>query len=174
MTYSEGVIIGIGNDLLGDDGWGIEVVRELKRKGIDTIFPVVETAEHGLKLLDYLIGYKKAVLVDCIVDSPSGELIEMDILPQRPLHFATLHGIGLYNALFIGREAGIPLPERIKLYGVTVEGVFNVGAKMSEKVAATIPYVVQKIIDDLPFFRGRKQIQRIKRVCRIYEKGNLL
>ncbi|MBE3050465.1 hydrogenase maturation protease, partial [Candidatus Bathyarchaeota archaeon] len=59
------LVLGVGNPILSDDGVGIHVARELKKRempGVD----VEELAASGLELLDVVRGYDKVVIIDAI------------------------------------------------------------------------------------------------------------
>jgi hydrogenase maturation protease len=62
------VVIGLGNELLGDDAFGLAVVRMLSEVGAESA-NIVEAAEHGLGLLDHLEGYGRAIIVDALIGS---------------------------------------------------------------------------------------------------------
>jgi hydrogenase maturation protease len=71
MNAARTLVAGIGNIFLGDDAFGVEVVRRLATKHLP---PRVEVVDFGIKGLDLtyalLDGYATAILVDAI---PRGE-----------------------------------------------------------------------------------------------------
>ena len=54
-------VIGLGNDILGDDAVGLLAVRELKKYYGDKI-DIFESPNGGLELLDYMEGYYKTLI----------------------------------------------------------------------------------------------------------------
>ena len=78
------LILGLGNAILSDDGVGIYVVRELRDRVNRREVEVVETGLAGLRLLDLLTGYDKAIIVDAI---ESGEGSAGDIYRLTPIDF---------------------------------------------------------------------------------------
>jgi len=61
------IIVGIGNPILGDDGVGIHVLKEVQRKISDTKNVFFEEAmTGGMNLLDIIIGFEKAILIDAV------------------------------------------------------------------------------------------------------------
>src|ERR1035438_600219 len=92
------LVLGLGNDLLTDDGVGLYVARELQRQfvGQDSIH-VRETTEMGLALLDFLTGYDAAVIVDSIQtgQAPPGFIHELDAASLKQLTGGTPHFLGV-------------------------------------------------------------------------------
>jgi hydrogenase maturation protease len=79
------LVLALGNDLLGDDGVGLEAARQIAGQ-VDGSVDVVETGEAGLALLELMEGYECALLIDSVVTGryPPGTVIEFSPagLPQ--------------------------------------------------------------------------------------------
>lgn len=79
MTESAGdgttIVLGLGNLLLGDEGWGVHVVRCLNELKLPGHVRVEEGGVGGFNLLGCLDGVKRVLVVDVMMmDSPPGEL----------------------------------------------------------------------------------------------------
>ncbi|CAN7561861.1 hydrogenase maturation protease [Caballeronia sp. LjRoot29] len=73
------LVAGIGNVFLGDDGFGVEVVRRLHERRIDAWPPDVRVIDYGIRGIDLyyalLDGVDVAILVDATHrDGPPGTL----------------------------------------------------------------------------------------------------
>jgi hydrogenase maturation protease len=111
------LVAGIGNVFMGDDGFGVEVVRRLAegrpRAGVD----VRDFGIRGMDLVYALQDYDAAILVDA---TPRGErpgtlaLIEPD-LDSDAVSLDT-HGMDPAKVLALARRLG-PLPERVLVVG---------------------------------------------------------
>ncbi len=67
MTGGRVLVAGIGNIFLGDDGFGVEVVRRLSRCELPDGVELVDTGVRGVHLAYQLLdGYDTAVLVDAV------------------------------------------------------------------------------------------------------------
>ncbi len=79
-------MLGLGNTILGDDGVGICVVREMRR--IWAGHPMVELIEAslgGMVLLDCITGFDRLIVVDAIMTDdrrPTGFVYDLDL--ERP------------------------------------------------------------------------------------------
>ena len=66
------VVLGVGNVMLGDDGVGIRVLEELRRRGLDDPAAVpegtrlVDGGTLGLGLLDAVRGARSLLLLDAV------------------------------------------------------------------------------------------------------------
>ncbi len=63
------IVVGLGNPLLGDDGVGWQVVNALAGR-LAPLAPTVELdrlAVGGLGLMERLVGFERAILVDALV-----------------------------------------------------------------------------------------------------------
>jgi hydrogenase maturation protease len=66
---AETVVVGVGNPVVSDDGVGIQVARAVaaalgcERRDVD----VIELAVGGMALMEAMVGYRRAVIVDAMV-----------------------------------------------------------------------------------------------------------
>jgi hydrogenase maturation protease len=68
-------VLGLGNILMGDEGFGVHVVRQLKEIDLPSYVRLQEGGVGGFNLLGYLEGVKHLVVVDTMMlSSPPGEL----------------------------------------------------------------------------------------------------
>ena len=54
------IIVGIGNPILGDDGVGIHVLRELEKGELNEDIVLEEAFTGGMNLVDIIVGYVEA------------------------------------------------------------------------------------------------------------------
>jgi hydrogenase maturation protease len=152
---SKTIIIGLGNPILGDDGVGWKVVEYVQKDSNLPISVVVDfLALGGISLMERLIGYDRAILVDVIVTgkNPIGSVLrlEIDDLPVRAGgHLASAHDTSLQNALQMGRALGAKLPERITIVAVESQSVYDFSEELSAQVAAAVPEAAKIVVNVL-------------------------
>jgi len=61
------LVLGIGNPFLGDDGIGFDIAQELARVIKDENVDVKDASLPGLNLLELIVGYDKAIIIDAIM-----------------------------------------------------------------------------------------------------------
>jgi len=145
------VCIGLGNTILSDDGVGIYVLREIKKKLNNPDVCIKEASVGGLELLDYITGFDRAVIIDAIQTgeySPGTVLsITADDLPGGSS--LTRHQVPFSEALVLGRRIGMQIPSQILIYGIEAEDVFTFSEECTPSVAAKIPEIAERIINDV-------------------------
>jgi hydrogenase maturation protease len=143
------VIVGIGNPLLADDGVGISVAREVRRllPGVK----VVEANLSGIPLLEELVGYDRAIIVDSIKgrDKNLGRMRKLRLEELGRGVPSGSHGIGLGTAIALGRRLGYELPKLIEVYAIEVveNDRFHLGC--SPQIQAKVPELATRIAEDL-------------------------
>jgi hydrogenase maturation protease len=138
------IVIGVGNDLRGDDAAGWETVRRL----IPSTSLVLH--EHGGDAPG-LIGLwgpdDDVVVVDAIVSSdPSGTIVEIDALAAplpADVSWATMHGAGVAEGIELARVLGM-LPKSLVLIGISAKE-FELGAPMNPEVERAVGDVVRRL-----------------------------
>lgn len=148
-SQAKRVLIGIGNELRGDDAAGLLAVRAIAGR-LPPGWRAIEHSGEGASLLEALRGAEAAVLVDCTQSgAPPGTLrrIAADAasVASRLFHYST-HAFGVAEAIEVGRALGA-LPERLVIHGI--EGAcFTAGAPLSPEVAAAIEGLAAAVLAD--------------------------
>jgi hydrogenase maturation protease len=147
------LILGLGNPLLKDDSIGLRVAQELRtRINGDPAIEIGEDYWGGLRLMERMIGFDRAIIVDAIcTDAAPGTIHVLtpdDIPTQRS---ASVHDVNLSTALELGRHAGAKLPasEDIMLVGVEAADVQTFDESLSPEVEMVLPEVVGTVLSAL-------------------------
>ena len=77
QQYDSGttLIMGLGNALLGDEGFGLHVIRQLKDYKLPDNVKLLEGGVGGFDLLGHLEGVNRLIVIDVMMmDAPPGEL----------------------------------------------------------------------------------------------------
>lgn len=73
-------VIGIGNPLLGDDGVGVEVIKEMEKLRLPEHVRVYDGGVGGLSLLGLIEGHKEAIFVDALeMGLEPGSIRQLDV-----------------------------------------------------------------------------------------------
>lgn len=152
------LIVGLGNPLLGDDGIGWVIAGQVQRRidhnasSANGSIEVTRLSVGGLSLMEHLIGYDKAILIDAI-NTGQGQLgnvlhFPLERLPNQALgHLCSAHDTTLQNALEVGRRLGAHLPGQIIVVGIEADQVYEFSEELSPPVAASIPGAVEVVLD---------------------------
>ncbi|MGA1842598.1 MAG: hydrogenase maturation protease [bacterium] len=140
------LVLGLGNDLLKDDGVGIAAVQKL-RDVLDISIDCVQASTSGLGLMDYLAGRDKVIIIDAIVLVPEkvGQVFEWHLDELSTGTVFSPHYVGLFEIREIARLLTLPFPKELKVLGIVVKDPFAIGEKMSPEVEGAIDKVVEMV-----------------------------
>ncbi len=151
------LIVGLGNPVLGDDGvgWKIaDLVEELipGQYGGETQIEVERLSLGGLSLMERLVGYDRAILIDAleIGKGPPGSVYNftLDELPNPSAgHSGSAHDTTLQSALEIGRALGAHLPDQVIVIAVEAKTVYEFSDKLTPQISKAVPIAAQKVCD---------------------------
>ncbi|MEO0123147.1 MAG: hydrogenase maturation protease [candidate division WOR-3 bacterium] len=126
------LLLGLGNEYCGNDALGIIIAQRLK-----DIFPDYELktgAFSGIDFLEAIEGFDEVIVIDSFLkpDLPPGSLIELRLEDFAGLKsFSYLHSLNFANAVELGRQLNIKLPEKIKIFGIVVDKKGTIGEEIS-------------------------------------------
>ena len=146
------LVLGLGNSIMGDDGVGLRIVQEVRRRLRDcTTVDVEECYAAGPTLLDFIVGYDALVFVDSLVcEAPRGTVLQpkREQLPDQP---ATIdaHGMGLIGVLNLGESMGLHVPRKLSIVAVAVEPNMEASEELSHEVEAAIPEAVERVLEEV-------------------------
>ena len=149
------LVAGIGNVFLGDDAFGVEVVRELLRR---PALPHVTVRDFGIRGLDlaYTLadGFDALLLVDTVQRGHTPgtlSVIEPDFVPSEPTPelLGPSHGVDPCRVLGLVRALGGTLPSARLVgceplgFGSDAEPMLELSEPVREAVQRAVPLVEQ-------------------------------
>jgi len=144
------IIIGIGNPVLTDDSVGIKVVRALAERlpaQKDTV--IRELSAGGLRLMEALEGFERAIIIDAIV-TEGGEAGSVYRLTPSGLmqtrNTCSTHDANFVDALELGRSLGLLLPREIGIWAIEAGDVRTFSEELTGPVRAAVPRVVEAVV----------------------------
>lgn len=147
------IILGVGNLILGDDGVGIHVANELKKHVKDPKVTIDDAITGGMNLLDLILGYDKAIIIDA-VKTDKGEEGEVKRIPLddfSTMHSCNPHDVSLTEAIKMARKMGEDrIPLEIIVVGVLMKQIpCEFGEKLSNKIATAVPKAVEITLNEI-------------------------
>jgi hydrogenase maturation protease len=144
------LVLGLGNPLLSDDSVGIRVARALRDRLASRGDVVVdEDYWGGLRLMERMVGFDRAIVIDAIMTGREPGTIHhlaSDDVPTQ--HSASSHDVNLPTALEFGRRAGAHLPaaQNILLVGIEAADIMTFSESCTPPVEAAIPHAVDSVL----------------------------
>ncbi len=125
------LVLGLGNDIAGDDAVGLQVVREYSRRVAKGSAPHAETAlssESYLSVLNHIFDYGKVVVVDAVQvgEDDVGRVFRygLDDAPAQTSRLA--HQCGLATILALARRAMKAQGAEVLVVGIGVPALDHV------------------------------------------------
>lgn len=155
------LVIGLGNPILGDDGVGWKVVEEINQRLMIKDSPeslIINNqsleldcaAVGGITLMEYLIGYDRAIVIDAVIThQPIGtvSVFRLNDLPEHStLHTSSPHDASLQTAIAAGQAMGAHLPDEVIIIGIEAKKIYDFSEELSFEVEAAVPRAVDEVL----------------------------
>jgi len=136
------LVLGLGNDLLGDDGIGLLAAASLEGH-LGSRVEIARSGRSGLYLVEELEGYDDAIILDSVLGEQPGRVRELPdaTAALRPLG-PSAHYAGLPEALALARSAGLRVPGRLRIFAVEIGVVQTIGSTPSLAVRSAVDGLV--------------------------------
>jgi hydrogenase maturation protease len=135
------VVVGLGNELMSDEGIGIHLIRQLFK--LSEKFPSVdfiEAGSAGMNLLHLIANRKKAVIIDCAkMGKKPGEMrrfTPQEVKSVKKLSNFTLHETDILQVINLSKQLG-ECPDEVVFFGIEPEKIES-GQKLSQSLINTI------------------------------------
>ncbi len=140
------LVLGLGNDILGDDGVGLLAARELKKQIENLPIDVLETALAGFELLDMLQGYEKVLILDAVVTKKHqpGTVLELSAEQFKHATAVSPHYGGLPEVLKLAEKLQIEFPTDIRILAVEIEPPYQLREGLSSVIQSSISDLIQR------------------------------
>lgn len=156
------LVLGIGNEIMGDEGFGVHVIRRLKQTALPECVRVEEGGVGGFNLLGQLEGVERLIVVDVMMlDSPPGKLRLLK--PEAGLRepgktVLSFHQVGVLELLqmwsLLGHEPEIEFlvtrPERIE-WGTSLS------PSLQGAVTGAVRWLTELCLDNVPVSERSKR-----------------
>lgn len=148
------LVLGLGNELYGDDGVGIQVIEQLKQDvsflellGNGQSIHLEASPLTGLSLLDIIVGFNRLIIIDTIkVDHPvTGKITVIDGKNLRHIPGPSPHYISIPQMLEIGRKNNLTVPDEVKVIAVEAKNIYMLGEGLSPEMKKAIPHIIDTL-----------------------------
>jgi len=148
MNEKKTLILGLGNDILTDDGIGPRLVHDLSR-----IFPSQDITFNtascgGLEIMEYIKGYRKVIFIDAIrtMNGKPGDVYHF--YPSdftETSHLSNLHDISFLTALKMGNMLDLDLPPDLHIIAIEIVEDMEFNEEFTPLVRENYPKILEKV-----------------------------
>ena len=146
------IILGLGNPILGDDAIGCRIAELVEKQLIEEKiedFEVEQFYRGGIALMERLIGYDRALIIDSIMGwgEEIGTIYQMSLDDLPTMTADSPHDTSLKAALELGRTLNAKLPEQVDILAMEIKYSLEFSEELSKPVEASIPEMVGRAMD---------------------------
>ncbi len=145
-------ILGVGNELLSDEGVGVHVAKRLMKMNLPPNIEVVEGGTDGFGLLNIITDTDRLIVVDSVKGgSAPGTLYKFDVddVPATPDIFKTsVHQISILEVIHLSGLIG--KTPHTTVIGVEPESLTS-GMELSAEVKSKIPRIIELIFETIGY-----------------------
>lgn len=148
------MVLGVGNLLLKDEGFGIHVVSEMQKHRAKLKVPpdveIIDGGTLGLDLLHVIEGVDRLIVVDIInSEKPPGTTFrfrpqDIETVSAKKISF---HQVTLFDVLHMAESSG-KTPRDIIIIAVQPKEV-NWGMELTDELKKKIPEIIKLVLKEL-------------------------
>jgi hydrogenase maturation protease len=150
MTNKKTLILGLGNNILTDDGIGSRLVHDLELMIGDTDINYNSACCGGLEIIEYIKGYELVVFIDAIrtLKGNPGDVyyfIPSDF--RETSHLSSLHDVSFLTALKLGDSLKLDLPTDLHIIGIEIIEDMEFSEDFTPPLKERYPGILQEVFE---------------------------
>ena len=148
-NHEKTLVLGLGNELMSDEGVGVHVVRRLAQQQLPENVECLDGGTGGFVLLEPLQQAERIIMIDASADSnPIGTVTRTTPRFSRDYPpTLTAHDVGIKDLLDVFHLLG---GEReVTLYAITIDPKQPILMEMSRDIAKAADEAVERILAEL-------------------------
>jgi hydrogenase maturation protease len=150
VTNKKILILGLGNDILTDDGISVQLVRDLANMINNPDLQFDTACCGGLEIIEYIKNYDKVVFIDSI-RSPDGKVGDVYyFIPsdfRETMHLSSLHDISFLTALNLGNTLNLGLPDDLHIIAIEIIEDMEFSEEFTPQLKERYPEILEKVFD---------------------------
>jgi len=142
-------VVGVGNILLGDEGIGVHILKELEKKKLPDKVELLDLGVAAFSLLSHIEGKKKIIIIDAVkAEGVPGSVYRLSIedIHTEERRFFSLHEAGIEQVISFLEVEG----EKREIVIIGIEpGEIRWGMELSPPVKKKIPVAVELVLKEI-------------------------
>ena len=154
------LILGLGNNILTDDGIGSRLVGDLPQKIGNPEVCYNTACCGGLEIIEYIKDFDKVVFIDAI---RTNEGIPGDVyyfVPadfQETSHLSSLHDVSFLTALRLGNSLNLDLPSDLHIIAVEIIEDMEFSEELTPELKEMYPEILEKVYETINLIIGSEK-----------------
>jgi hydrogenase maturation protease len=157
LTTPKTLIIGIGNEILGDDGIGPRIVHDLSQIIHEKGFFFNTACAGGLEIIEHITGFDRVIFIDAIhtSDGTPGEVyyfVPSDFRDTSNL--SNLHDISFHTALELAAKLNMNLTDDLHIIAIEIKEDTVFSDRLTESLNEKYPVILNEVISKVKLITG--------------------
>jgi len=148
MATEKILVLGIGNDILTDDGIGPKLIGDLRKMDYPADITFKTASVGGLEMLEMISGFSRVFLIDAI-RTRNGKPGNVYFLPAEDFsetqNLTNLHDINFLTALDLGNKLNYQIPGEIMIIAVEIVEDLEFSEELSPVLKKRYPEILSKV-----------------------------
>lgn len=161
------LVLGIGNDILTDDGVGPKLCEFLKDYFKENYVHFEKLNVGGLEILEFIQNYNTVIFIDAI-KTEEGKIGEVFLFTpndfKETLHLSNLHDTNFITALELGRKTGLNIPEKMYIIAIEIKEDLAFSEYFTEELASEYKSIKRKVLTMLKELIPAKYLKPVKKL----------
>jgi hydrogenase maturation protease len=148
------LILGIGNDILMDDGIGPRLVIELQKTIQTPNINFLTAATGGMEILELIRDYRQVIIIDAIKTRNGVPGTMYHLTPsgfKETLHISSFHDVSFLTALKLAEKLKINIPEQIDIIAIEIVEDMTFGTEFSPLIRDNFSTIHQNVLREVRF-----------------------
>jgi len=147
------VLFGLGNPIVGDDRIGLSLLEELKSE-ISPEIKIIIGSKPAFSLMEEMIGFDEAYIVDAVFGEPPGEVFETPLAElSKVAQMESMHRTNLFGAVKAGKRLGLSLPEKIQVVGIKIKPAYEFTHDFTPEISRAYPEILKTVRSKLKEYK---------------------
>jgi hydrogenase maturation protease len=141
------LVLGLGNELLGDEGVGVHAARQLQERYLPEETKVLDVGTAILDALPDIENAGRVIVLDAMKDGRPPGTVYKTLLDDcsGSTCIASMHGFDIFRVMSLSDRSDRP---PITVYGIEPE-LIEWSLTLSSPVAESLPYLIKAILEEL-------------------------
>ncbi len=147
--YPDVLVLGVGNILLGDEGIGVHIIRELEKEKLSDNVELMDAGTALFSIVHLLKKRKKVIVIDAAKGGEEPGTIYR-ILPSQIKNehnkILSMHEIGLRECLTTLEQEGVS--RDIVIIGIEPD-LIDWGIQLSPRLQQKLPEIIRAVLSEI-------------------------
>jgi hydrogenase maturation protease len=163
MTNKKTLILGIGNNILTDDGIGSRLVSDLIKLINDPEVHYETACCGGLEIVEYIRDYERVIFIDSIRTHKGRPGDVYYFIPsdfRETSHLSSLHDVSFLTALNLGHTLNLGLPDDLHIIAVEIIENMEFSEELTLQLKKKYTKILQKVLEIVRLIIVQKEVPK--------------